>query len=88
MKLHHKIFGIGLVTAVIVPHLSENSYRSSTTYEEKLNNLSMGLVVSRMSPIAGLKPALHLLNLPSSFFPLPSSFNYQGLPIKVNAAQK
>ena len=26
MKLHQKIFGIGLVTAVIVPHLSEKGY--------------------------------------------------------------
>jgi|JI7StandDraft_1071085.scaffolds.fasta_scaffold17858_3 hypothetical protein len=28
MKLHHKIFGIGLVTAVIVPHLSDKGYIS------------------------------------------------------------
>ena len=26
MKLHQKIFGIGLVTAVIVPHLCEKCY--------------------------------------------------------------
>ena len=26
MKLHQKIFGIGLVTAVIVPHLSDRGY--------------------------------------------------------------
>jgi hypothetical protein len=28
MKLHQKIFGIGLVTAVIVPHLFEKGYRT------------------------------------------------------------
>jgi hypothetical protein len=27
MKLHPKIFGIGLLTAVIVPHLYEKGYR-------------------------------------------------------------
>jgi hypothetical protein len=29
MKLHQKIFGIGLLTAVIVPHLYEKGYRLS-----------------------------------------------------------
>jgi len=27
MKLHQKIFGIGLLTAVIVPHLYEKGYK-------------------------------------------------------------
>jgi len=29
MKLHQKIFGIGLLTAVIVPHLYEKGYSSA-----------------------------------------------------------
>ena len=30
MKLHQKIFGIGLLTAVIVPHLYEKGYMHSS----------------------------------------------------------
>jgi hypothetical protein len=33
MKLHQKIFGIGLLTAVIVPHLYEKGYSLLTAFE-------------------------------------------------------
>jgi len=39
MKLHQKIFGIGLVTAVIVPHLSKKCYKI-TYIPEVLGQLS------------------------------------------------
>jgi hypothetical protein len=34
MKLHQKIFGIGLLTAVIVPHLYEKGYRKHSVVKE------------------------------------------------------
>ena len=34
MKLHQKIFGIGLVTAVIVPHLFDKGYSSQAATEK------------------------------------------------------
>ncbi|MEG4583571.1 hypothetical protein QUA71_28810, partial [Microcoleus sp. MON1_C5] len=41
-KLHQKIFGIGLLTAVIVPHLYEKGYKTLKHYcQKKLSSLQV-----------------------------------------------
>jgi len=49
MKLQQKIFGIGLLTAVIVPHLYEKGYKSHKSLETpNATRLIINLVRVRM----------------------------------------